>query len=163
MATPSQSSSPPLSNANGHISRKKTSSPTKSPLPPGWERVKSDQGAYYYWDKRTGKTSWKFPEEEGMCVCVSACACAWLLPDCVFMCNWIGTISTCTAVLTNDLHVQLVCAWARARAILRKRERGGVSYNLVVEAIFFWFLPLRWVRSSRSIVILQCDLHRHYI
>ena len=56
-------------------------------------------------------------------VCVSACACAWLLPDCVFMCNWIGTISTCTAVLTNDLHVQLVCAWARARAI--SRERGG--------------------------------------
>jgi hypothetical protein len=64
------SQSPPLSNANGHVSRRKTSSPTKSPLPPGWERVKTDQGAYYYWDKKSGKTSWKFPEEEGMCGCM---------------------------------------------------------------------------------------------
>lgn len=73
--------------------------------------MKSDQGAYYYWDKKSGKTSWKFPEEEGMCVSLCACACAWLLPAYVYssiICNWIGTISTWTAVLTNDLHVQLV-------------------------------------------------------
>ena len=61
------SQSPPLSNSNG-INRKKASSPTKGQLPPGWERVKSEQGAYYYWDKKSGKTSWKFPEEEGMYV-----------------------------------------------------------------------------------------------
>ena len=106
------SQSPPLSNANGHISRKKTSSPTKSPLPPGWERVKSDQGAYYYWDKKSGKTSWKFPEEEGMCMHTHGCYNIILLCQCTcihdhvnIICNWIGTISTWTAVLTNGLHV----------------------------------------------------------
>ena len=109
--------SPPLSNTNGHISRKKTSSPPKSLLPPGWERVKSDQGAYYYWDKKSGKTSWKFPEEEGTCMtCVYvhvgayACMAATMQRMCIHVCNWIGTISTWTAVLTNDLHVQLACA-----------------------------------------------------
>lgn len=74
MASQSPSASPNLSN---EVRRKKTSSPTKgrvSPdhrlLPPGWEKVKSDQGAYYYWDKKTGKTSWRFPEEEGIhCRC----------------------------------------------------------------------------------------------
>lgn len=34
-------------------------------LPPGWERLHSEQGVYY-WNKRTGKTTWKFPEDEGM-------------------------------------------------------------------------------------------------
>lgn len=35
-------------------------------LPPHWERVKSEQhGRYYYWNRVTDKTTWKFPEEDG--------------------------------------------------------------------------------------------------
>ena len=33
-------------------------------LPPGWERLHSERGIYY-WNKRDGKTTWKFPEDEG--------------------------------------------------------------------------------------------------
>ena len=120
------SQSPPLSNINGVSKKKSSTSPTKGQaLPPGWERLKSDQGAYYYWNKKTGKTSWKFPEEEGMYVCT----CAWLLL--AYLCNWIGTISAWTAGLTNDLRVQLRCmvSWIGGR----ERE---ISYNLYQENIY---------------------------
>ena len=66
------SKSPELSNG---VQRRKSGSlikGRKSPdhrlLPPGWERVKSQEGAYYYWDKQSGKTTWRYPEEEGMSV-----------------------------------------------------------------------------------------------
>ena len=34
------------------------------PLPPGWKKVQSQKGIYY-WDKQSNKTQWKFPKEEG--------------------------------------------------------------------------------------------------
>ena len=35
-------------------------------LPPGWEAVESDKDhRIYYWNKKTGATTWKFPEHEG--------------------------------------------------------------------------------------------------
>lgn len=34
-------------------------------LPPGWEAVKSDNKRVYYWNKKTGETTWVFPEHEG--------------------------------------------------------------------------------------------------
>lgn len=35
-------------------------------LPPSWEAVPSGKdNRVYYWNKRTGATTWKFPEEEG--------------------------------------------------------------------------------------------------
>lgn len=34
-------------------------------LPPGWERLYSERGIYY-WNKKDGKTTWKFPEDEGI-------------------------------------------------------------------------------------------------
>ena len=154
------SQSPPLSNTNGHISRKKTSSPPKNPLPPGWERVKSDQGAYYYWDKKSGKTSWKFPEEEGMmlcvyvrvCACVCMCMAATMQCMCIHVCNWIGTISTRTAALTNDLHAQLVCVWARSIA----RERGG-KHPIVKH-----WKPFSYLWSTEELYCsLVLDLHGH--
>ena len=39
---------------------------TKRSLPPGWEEVNSEGGTYY-WHKKTGKTTWKFPSVEGTC------------------------------------------------------------------------------------------------
>lgn len=34
-------------------------------LPPGWEAVTSDNKRVYYWNKKTGETTWNFPEQEG--------------------------------------------------------------------------------------------------
>lgn len=35
-------------------------------LPPGWKAVESDKDhRIYYWNKKTGATTWKFPEHEG--------------------------------------------------------------------------------------------------
>ena len=51
--TQSPGSSPRLRGADAHRE-----------LPPGWERVHSDQGMYY-WHKETLRTRWKFPEDEG--------------------------------------------------------------------------------------------------
>ena len=69
MASQSPSLSPKLSNGikkkPGAQGKGQKSSDDRL-LPPGWAKVKSEQGAYYYWDKRSGKTSWRFPEEEGM-------------------------------------------------------------------------------------------------
>ena len=38
-------------------------------LPPGWEAVESqDNHRIYYWNKKTGATTWKFPQQEGECL-----------------------------------------------------------------------------------------------
>ena len=43
-------------------------------LPPHWERVQSEQhGRYYYWNRVTDKTTWKFPEEDGEIISLSVC------------------------------------------------------------------------------------------
>lgn len=35
-------------------------------LPPGWEAIKADRNSrIYYWNKKTGATTWDFPEQEG--------------------------------------------------------------------------------------------------
>jgi len=35
-------------------------------LPPSWEALKSEKdNRTYYWNKKTGATTWKFPEKEG--------------------------------------------------------------------------------------------------
>ena len=35
-------------------------------LPPGWEAVRSHtDNKIYYWNKKTGNTTWNFPKEEG--------------------------------------------------------------------------------------------------
>lgn len=35
-------------------------------LPPGWEAVQSDKNQkIYYWNKKTGATTWNFPEQAG--------------------------------------------------------------------------------------------------
>ncbi len=35
-------------------------------LPPGWEALRSEKdNKIYYWNKKTGDTTWKFPEKEG--------------------------------------------------------------------------------------------------
>ena len=44
------------------------------PLPPGWEAVQKKDQRVYYWNKKTGATTWKFPEREGMCGLVCQCA-----------------------------------------------------------------------------------------
>ena len=68
----SPSSSPRLLKS-GFPSDGRSQSPGSSPrlrgdahrdLPPGWERVQSDQGMYY-WHKETQRTRWKFPDDEG--------------------------------------------------------------------------------------------------
>ena len=45
----------------------------KSELPPDWQIVETGDGKKpYYWNTKTGKTSWKFPTAEGkMCERVS--------------------------------------------------------------------------------------------
>lgn len=37
---------------------------TLPPLPPGWQKIHSDCGPYY-WNKESNKTQWKFPAQEG--------------------------------------------------------------------------------------------------
>lgn len=50
--------------------------PAESALPPGWEAVMSDKDQrIYYWNKKTGDATWKFPEHEGKCTPVLLCAC----------------------------------------------------------------------------------------
>ena len=35
-------------------------------LPPGWEAVQSDKDKkVYYWNRKSGAVTWKFPEVEG--------------------------------------------------------------------------------------------------
>ncbi len=35
--------------------------------PPGWEEVRiAKEGKVYYWNTKTGATSWSFPKKEGM-------------------------------------------------------------------------------------------------
>ncbi len=35
-------------------------------LPPGWEAVQSDKNQrVYYWNRKTGATTWNFPEQAG--------------------------------------------------------------------------------------------------
>lgn len=35
-------------------------------LPPGWEAIRSEKDdKVYYWNKKTGATTWKFPDKEG--------------------------------------------------------------------------------------------------
>ena len=36
-----------------------------SDLPPGWEAVESDSKKVYYWNRKTGETTWSFPEAAG--------------------------------------------------------------------------------------------------
>ena len=34
-------------------------------LPPGWKKLQSDKG-FYFWHKETNRVQWKFPKEEGL-------------------------------------------------------------------------------------------------
>ena len=54
----------PKANGNSPSSSPRLRNDAHRELPPGWERVHTDHGMYY-WQKETGKTRWKFPEEEG--------------------------------------------------------------------------------------------------
>lgn len=48
-------------------------------LPPGWEAVTSESKKVYYWNKKTGETTWTFPEQEGELADSAVCN-ARLLP-----------------------------------------------------------------------------------
>jgi len=45
--------------------RKKSLEKVKSDLPPDWQLVETDGKKPYFWNTKTGKTSWKFPAAEG--------------------------------------------------------------------------------------------------
>ena len=54
-------------------------------------------------------------------IIILLCQCMYI-HDHNIICNWIGTISTWTAVLTNDLHVHVRQSWAIVRKL------GEASY-----------------------------------
>lgn len=45
-------------------SKSSEAQPSLPPLPPGWQKIHSDNGAYY-WNQETSEVQWKFPIEEG--------------------------------------------------------------------------------------------------
>ena len=48
------------------VDKKKSLERVKSDLPPDWQLVETEDGKKpYFWNTKTGKTSWKFPAAEG--------------------------------------------------------------------------------------------------
>ena len=47
--------------------KKKSAEMLKKDLPPDWEMVPTTDAKkpYYFWNRRTNQTSWKFPHAEG--------------------------------------------------------------------------------------------------